>query len=408
MIILRIKSLLPAILSAVILVTTVLLSSVGKPIKQTAASEHKKNSAVSTTATDKSEQEMRGIWITYIELSMENEKDKSKTAFTNKFSQMAKNCKDMGFNTLIVQVRPFCDALYKSDYFPYSHILSGTQGKNPGYDALKIMCEICTEMDLKIQAWINPYRVRISQTPGAFSDNNPYIQNPELCIETESGIYLDPSNKDARELIENGIKELIDNYDIDGIQFDDYFYPTDIGDKDKAQYEEYLDSPGESKMDISTWRELNVNILISEIYMLVHSSGKNVVFGISPQGNLINNKKLSADVVSWCCTKGFVDYICPQIYFSLDNPSLSFEDALHDWCSLDLAPDVKLYAGLAGYKAGTDADEGTWLGADNILSTEYEIIKSNKKLSGFILYSYTSLNDKTAESEMTNLIKSLN
>ena len=406
MIFLKTKRLLPAILSVVILVTMVILSSVGKPIKQ--SPEHKKNSASTTSvSSDNSEQEMRGIWITYIELSMEGEADKSKEAFTKKFSKMAETCKDIGFNTLIVQVRPFSDALYKSDYFPYSHILSGTQGESPDYDALEIMCKICRDKDLKIQAWINPYRIKINETPSIFADNNPYIQNPELCIETESGIYLDPSNKEARKLIENGVSEIIEKYDVDGIQFDDYFYPTDIGDSDKTQYEEYLESAGENKMNIQSWRELNVNILISEIYMLVHNSGKNVVFGISPQGNMDNNKKLAADVVSWCCTKGFVDYICPQLYFSLDNPSLSFENGLNDWCNLEFAQDVKLYAGLAGYKAGTDADDGTWLDKNNILASEYNIIKSNDKCSGFILYNYSSLVNDTSKDEIDNLKKCL-
>ena len=406
MIFLKMKRLLPAILSIVILVTTIFLSSVGKPIKQT--SEHKKNSTTATsTKSEKTEQEMRGIWITYIELNMEGETDKSKDAFTKKFTQMAETCKDIGFNTLIVQVRPFSDALYKSDYFPYSNILSGIQGEKPNYDALEIMCRICREKDLKIQAWINPYRIQINETPNQFADNNPYIQNPELCIETDSGIYLDPSNKEARELIENGVSELIENYDIDGIQFDDYFYPTDIGDSDQAQYEEYLESAGDNKMDIQAWREMNVNILISEVYMLVNNSGKDVVFGISPQGNIGNNKELAADVVSWCCTRGFIDYICPQLYFSLNNPSLSFEDALDDWCSLDFAQGVKLYAGLAGYKAGTDADDGTWLDKNDTLASEYNIIKSNGKCSGFILYNYSSLVNDASKAEIENLKKCL-
>ena len=137
--------------------------------------------------------------------------------------------------------------------------------------------------------------------------------------------------------------------------------------------------------------------------MHLKSCGKNPVFGISPQGNLDNNSKLSADVVSWCCIKGFADYICPQVYFSPDNPKLGFEQAVNDWCDLPLADGVRLYAGLAGYKAGTDADEGTWLGHSDILQSEYNILKTKNEFSGIMLYSYSSLEREEVSAEIENL-----
>ncbi len=121
-------------------------------------------SSKATTDTPESDEEMRGVWVSYMELSMENESSKTQKAFEDKFTEIAQNT-ESGFNTLIVQVRPFCDALYKSNYFPWSHILTGTQGENPQYDALQIMCDICKENNLKIHAWINPYRVSSNETP---------------------------------------------------------------------------------------------------------------------------------------------------------------------------------------------------------------------------------------------------
>ena len=393
----KLKRILPLLLSAAVLTAAVIGS---------AAVQNKQEVIVATSdeATPSeavAEEEMRGVWISYMELSMENEEDKSEAAFKDKFERIASRCKSLGFNTLVVQVRPFCDALYKSDYFPYSHILTGIQGKNPHYDPLEIICEVCRAKKLKLHAWVNPYRVRSSQTPAEISGRTP---SRGLTIETESGAILDPSNEKARKLIVNGVREIVQNYDVDGVQYDDYFYPEDFEDEDEEQYEEYKSCQQGDIMSIEAWRTLQVNLLISETYIAVHECKKDVVFGISPQGNLSNNAKLNADVESWCCVKGFVDYICPQLYFSLDNPALSFESALQQWKSLDFAEGVKLYAGLAGYKAGSDADEGTWKEADDILSREYSICQG--ETDGIILFDYDSLEADDSKKEINNLSRS--
>lgn len=378
--------------------------------QQTDAQENSDKSDLGGDVTTENTSEMRGVWISYLELSMENESDKSEKAFTEKFNTIAICCKENGFNTLVVQVRPFCDALYKSEYFPYSHILTGTQGKNPEYDPLEIMCNICKENDLQIHAWINPYRVSSAKTPAKLSNDNPYVKNKSMGFETESGIFLNPANSEAQELIINGITEIIKNYDVDAIQFDDYFYPPDMGNQDKESYQEYLNNIGSdnNSMDIENWRKANVSLLICNIYRTIHNTSNNIEFGISPQGNIYNNDKLYADVKLWCSCKGYIDYICPQIYFSLENPALTFENSLESWSNLDYADNVKLYIGLAGYKAGTDNDSNTWKNSDDILSQEYEIIKNNQIANGFMLYSYNSLTAETSSSEISNLTKKLN
>ena len=406
----KVNRVLPLLLCAVILAVTVVLSAMSKPQKavMTAAEtiSAEKTAAEQPTADEpapqQDEPEMRGVWVTYMDLSTENESSRSEAAFREKFAHIAKVCADSGFNTLIVQVRPFCDALYPSDYFPASHILTGQQGEAPGYDALKIICETCRAFGLKLHAWVNPYRVQIRQTPQSLADSNPFVVHPEMCIETESGVILNPADENARELIENGVRELLENYDIDGIQFDDYFYPDDVGDADAALYEGQTNG----RMSLQKWRMCSINILLAEVEMLVHKLKPGAVFGISPQGNRRNNEKLCADVESWCSVRGYADYICPQIYFSLDNPALGFEDALADWTAMDMARDVKLYVGLAGYKAGTDADEETWLGRDDILRDEYLILKKNH-IDGFMLYSYPSLESEEASAEIKNLLSAM-
>ncbi len=404
----KISKALPVVLTVIVLVGVLGISSFYRtksPEAEIATLDEATADAiniVNTTAED--DGEMRGLWVTYMELSMAYESDKSQQSFEKKFDSIASTAKEFGFNTLIVQVRPFCDAVYESKYFPYSHILSGKQGENPNYDALKIMCDICKEYGLKIHAWINPYRVTLNNTPTELSDNNPYSADKSLGIEVENGIILDPSNEKVRELIVDGVDEIVENYEIDGVQFDDYFYPESISDEDSEQYEAYVENVGQSNsMSVENWRKANVNLLIAEVYRTVHTIRDDVKFGISPQGNLGNNTKLYADVKSWCSCKGFVDYICPQIYFSLSSPVLSFEDALDEWQELEFADEVELYVGLAGYKAGTDSDSGTWQEQSDILANEYRIVQSNENADGIMLYSYSCLYDEVAENEVENL-----
>lgn len=407
------KKIVPIIVSVIAMLSVICISSFTRekpPKKQNDINNIAALSSKATADTPENDEEMRGVWVSYMELSMENESSKTQKAFEDKFTEIAQKCRNSGFNTLIVQVRPFCDALYKSSYFPWSHILTGTQGENPQYDALQIMCDICKENNLKIHAWINPYRVSSNETPKKLSDNNPYIKNSEIGIKTDNGIFLDPSNETAQQLICDGVKEIAENYDVDGIQFDDYFYPTEDESFDKKQYEAYIEKYGkENSMSLDNWRMQNVNTLICKVYRTIKSVDSSVEFGISPQGNIGNNDGLYADVKSWCTCKGFADYICPQIYFSLENPALTFEDCLDSWTSLDFDENVKLYVGLGGYKAGNgEYDEETWLLSDSILADEYDILRNNKSVRGFMLYSYNSLEDDTAKKEINNLINALN
>lgn len=407
------KKIVPIIVSVIAMLSVICISTFTRekpPKKQNDINNIAALSSKATADTPESDEEMRGVWVSYMELSMENESSKTQKAFEDKFTEIAQKCREIGFNTLIVQVRPFCDALYKSSYFPWSHILTGTQGENPQYDALQIMCDICKENNLKIHAWINPYRVSSNETPKKLSDNNPYIKNSEIGIKTDNGIFLDPSNETAQQLICDGVKEIAEKYDVDGIQFDDYFYPTKDESFDKKQYQAYIEKYGKKNcMSLDNWRMQNVNTLICKVYRTIKSVDSSVEFGISPQGNIGNNDGLYADVKSWCTCKGFADYICPQIYFSLENPALTFEDCLDSWTSLDFDENVKLYVGLGGYKAGNgEYDEETWLLSDSILADEYDILRNNKSVRGFMLYSYSCLEDDTAKKEINNLINALN
>lgn len=351
---------------------------------------------------------MRGLWVSFITIDM-TDTDKSFESFKEKFDAITQTAVKYKLNTVVVQVRPFSDALYNSDIFPYSHILTGTQGNEPGYDPLDYMCKTAHNSGLKIHVWINPFRVATSTTPKELSKKNPYVQNPEIGLRLDSGTYLNPGKKAARKLVTEGVAEIIEKYPVDGIQFDDYFYPSDIENSDYADYNTYKKSVKDDRtpLTLEQWRNQNINILISEVYNTIKSINKNVVFGISPQGNIGNNKKMFADIKSWSETMGYVDYICPQMYYSLENPSLRFEDSLKEWREFEYHSDIKVYIGLGAYKAGSDADNDTWLEADNILAEELTLLR-NYEYDGFIIYDYSAFESKKAEKELNNLLSVIN
>ncbi len=374
------------------------------PNSENNSTQNNQSSSNSEETSRLPDEEVRGLWVSYIDLNMSGT-DYSQESFENKFDTVVDDALKNGFNTLIVQVRPFADALYDSDYFPTSHVTFQTQGAELTYDPLEYMCKSAHDNNLRIEAWINPYRIKTTDFPDPLSDDNPYIKNKNLGVVTDTGIYFNPAFPEVTELICNGVREILEKYPVDGIQFDDYFYPTQDKSFDSEAYNEYYSSQlnkGEEAMSLDDWRVENVNSMLREVYKTVHETSDTAVFGISPQGNLINNAKLYADVVTWCTTEGYADYICPQIYFSLDNPALTFEDALQDCIDIDFAPDVELYVGLAGYKSGSDADSGTWLDRDDIIKTQIEIIRETD-INGFILYSYNSLVSEEASKEIENM-----
>lgn len=394
---------LPLVLS--VLALCVIIAVSGSDNSTRTVKSHKKTDKIVPVSTVKNEQEMRGVWVTYMDLDMQST-DQSYKSFKKKFKYIADTAKKDKFNTLIVQVRPFSDALYNSSYFPYSHILTGKQGKNPGYDPLKYMCKYTHKLNMKIHAWVNPYRIRNSSSLKLSSDN-PYKNNRKLGVKVGDGLYYNPADRNVRKLIENGVVEIVKNYDVDGIQFDDYFYPTKAERFDNEQYMNYVRNVGAGKaISLDDWRLTNVNILIAECYSLIHHTKKNVVFGISPQGNIENDYDLYADVRSWCSKAGYIDYICPQLYYSLKNPALKFETALNNWSKLDYSDKVTLYIGIAGYKTGTDSDSGTWSYSDRILQEEVKLVRK-RKLKGFMFYSFANLDSEQAAKEVSNLIEIL-
>ncbi len=415
----NIINLIPFFLSVFLLFGTIVLSSL-LPDKSSGAgikNESKSSlsvSAIETMSTDSSEtdEEMHAVWVPYMSLNM-NGTDRSEAAFKKKFDSIIQKCLKNKLNTIIIHVRPNGDSLYPSKYFPWSDILTGNQGENPGYDPLEYIIKAAHENNIKVHAWINPLRIRFSKTPADFSDDNPYIvwknddnrENDSYTFESDGNIYYNPAYKEVRELIINGVREIVENYDVDGIHFDDYFYPADDKKCDEADYKKYVSAVGRdyTPLSHSEWRTANINILVSGVYSAVHEIKNNVKFGISPQCNTENDEKISADVVSWGSVSGYVDYLCPQIYVSNTHPYLPFKKSADEWHDIIKNKNIKYYIGLGVYKAGSDSDNGTWLVSDEILKNQV-LYGRSISCDGFMLYSYDYLDTENTKTEVQNVV----
>ena len=289
-------------------------------------------------------------------------------------------------------------------------MLTGEQGKDPGFDPLKFMVEYTHQLGMEFHAWINPLRVRTAQTPQTLS--SPYEMLKEesqyYFMEWEGGLYFNPAYSYVRSLIAKGAGEIVENYPVDGVHFDDYFYPTEEASLDQEAYELYTQGVTEP-LSLMDWRRANISAMMSEVYEQVKAAGdragRQVVFGVSPQGNIENDMQMGADVAAWCAVPGYIDYICPQLYYGFENPVLTYSQALSQWQNMQKHEGLRLYAGLALYKAG-DQDQGEdWVGGD-VIARQIEAARS-AQCSGVVLYSSEYLDSPQTQREVQAAVETL-
>ena len=356
---------------------------------------------------------MRGIWIATVG-NIDFGKHKNSSAFIKEFNEVIVNLSRNNFNTMIFQVRPANDAFYKSKLNPWSRYLTGTEGKNiAGFDPLKYMVEIAHKHGLEYHAWLNPYRV-IASTPlnkdaylKTLAPDNFARLHPDYVLEIPLNngrrqLILDPGEPEVILFVVNTVKEIIENYDVDAIHFDDYFYPYhQIGDVDEQTFTRY----NHEKLSLAEWRRKNVDTIVEMVYKTIKSHNrrahKRVKFGISPFGIWANRKNNPAGSLSsgleslyrqfadsrrWV-QKGWVDYIVPQLYWDFAHQSAPYA-ALTDWWSeLVSKSDVELYIGQGVYKLGTS---GSWRNPEE-LANQLRYNSKHKNVSGSILFSYRSV-----------------
>lgn len=344
--------------------------------------------------------EVRAVWLSYLDLQSmllnSNDQSVGKAQFTKNIQQAFDNIRSIGLNTVIAQVRPFSDALYDSELFPWSYLAAGTEGKDPGFDPLQIMVEEAHSRGLRLEAWVNPYRVRNAANTCQVSAANPAtaMLRSGDAVQYNGAITYNPASKKAQQLIVDGVKEIVENYEVDGIHFDDYFYPTTDAAFDASSYAAYQAAGGTKTL--AAWRRQNVDDLVQAVYKAIKAIDPQVEFGISPQGNMDNNyNKQYIDVEKWLTQDGYIDYICPQIYFGFQNSTCPYAETVEQWSEM-ITNDVALYVGLSPYKIGTEdtyAGSGRWEWANSgdILARMVQTARTDSQYQGFALFRYDSL-----------------
>ncbi|MBQ8799293.1 MAG: family 10 glycosylhydrolase [Lachnospiraceae bacterium] len=380
-----------------------------------------KNSKIDSNDKTDKDNEFRAVWISYLEFSSNGY---TKKEFQKHIRTMFDEVVAMNMNAVIVHVRPFGDAMYDSDYFPWSRYASGTQGKDPGFDPLSIMVKEAHARGLEFHAWLNPYRITSSSTnvkdlskdnPARIYRTDSFKKNDRNVLTYSGKLYYNPAVEEVQTLIINGIKEIVENYDVDGIHFDDYFYPS-LGKNftknfDAKEYEVYKNfqvNRGKEYMSIADWRRNNVNTLVKNIYSTVKEIDPDVVFGISPGGfmdALKADDKYYVDFETWLSHDGYIDYLCPQLYWSNDHDIYPYDEILARFIDEAINPDVKLYVGIGAYKAGIKTEGTAWYKNKNVLRNMIREARDTQRVDGFALYSYRYLISKKNHAAIQNMMK---
>ena len=405
-----------------VLLTCLLLGNTLGSVAVNAAAASDAQTEQTTVNTD----EYKAFWFSYYDYTAYRAKYKKRNATTFKkyFTQAVKKGKSLGMNCIIVHVRPFGDAMYKSKYFPWSKCISGKQGKNPGYDPLKIMTQVAHANGMKIEAWINPYRVASGSTNyKKLSTKNPARKwhnkkkTRRNVLAYKGSLYYNPAKAQVRNLIVNGVKEIVENYDVDGIHMDDYFYPAFSSSNVNSAFDakEYRASTmAKGKQNIVSFRREQVNMLVKAIHSAVKSIDPSVTFGISPAGNIDNltsRYSYYVDINKWLNSSDYVDYICPQIYWGFKHPYAKFDRVTNRWMNAAKSKKVKVYIGIAVYRAGHNIGAGSaerreWRSDANILKKQVQYARK-KGCDGFAFFDYQDLKSKKSAKAVKQLKKVL-
>jgi uncharacterized lipoprotein YddW (UPF0748 family) len=393
-----------------VMLTVVLLVQIGKINTATVEAD-------SLTSTSDSDTQMRGVWVsTTKNLDFPTKQTKDAEKLKAETDEILDNCQRLGFNAVFLQVRDSSNAIYKSDIYPWSEYLTGSQGVAPSddFDPLEYWVEAAHKRNIQLHAWINPYRVTNNTVTSLsqLADGNPAKEHPEYCVKYSNGnYYYDPALPEVRQLVTDGVKEIITRYDVDGIHMDDYFYPgKDFN--DSSSYAKYGDD--EDKAD---WRRNNVDTLITQLRDTIKSYNSNIQFGISPCGIWANKDdnalgsdtrgkgsydNLYADTRKWAL-EGWIDYIAPQVYWEMGYAAADYKTVTDWWVDTLKNCDTKLYIGLADYKAvGVTDTSSRWYNAKAI-SEEMDYNAANSRINGDIHFRYAVI---AGNSTLQDIIKS--
>ncbi len=353
---------------------------------------------------------VNGVWIASVfNIDYPTKTDLSEAELKAELNSIVANVKDIGLNTIFFQVRPESDALYKSDIYPVSKYLSSDG--NLILDPLEYIIKTAHNEGIKVHAWINPVRVtsKSDVTVADLANGNPAKEHSEYTVTYADGkIYYDLGIPEVRELICEGVEEIVTNYDVDGIVFDDYFYPYPVytenedGERivsdfnDRETYSKY----NSNNLDIADWRRANVNLLIKGVYETVKSIDENCLFGVSPFGIWKNGygdlsgsltsgsqsySELYCDSIAWI-KGGFVDYIAPQLYWTADQANASYNALCDWWADRVEGTKVRLLICHGAYRYEND-----WEAPGGNMKSQVEYAAKKEFYRGSLFYGYSAI-----------------
>lgn len=364
------------------------------------------------------ELELRGVWVsTVYNLDWPSAPGLSAAQLQAEADAVVENAKRWGMNAIFLQVRPCGDALYASETEPWSQWLSGAQGQSPDgdFDPLSYFLQICHENGLQLHAWINPYRLTrkaADSREAAFAQlcsEHPAWQM-EHCVvfHTDGCLYYDPGRPEVQQMLLELCEELLENYPVDGLHLDDYFYPgSDFDDAETCRLY------GQGFENAADFRRESVTQLVAALKELTHRVRPDAVFGISPAGIWATSDSHTlgadtrgsqsyfdhyADSRRWV-RENLVDYIIPQIYWEIGASAGEYQTMLDWWCGVAQDTEVKLYIGLAAYKSAQADSDSLWYGSDELLR-QLSRIELSDVACGAVFFRYRSILGQAAEEEL--------
>ncbi|MCK7289091.1 glycoside hydrolase family 10 protein [Enterobacter bugandensis] len=385
--------------------------------------------------TQQANEPMRGVWLATVSrldwppVASVNGRSADQRITMQKQALIGKldNLKRLGINTVFFQVKPDSTALWSSKILPWSDMLTGNIGEYPGYDPLQFMLDEAHKRGMKVHAWFNPYRVSTNTKPSTIAALNRtsyltpssvYVQHPEWVRVSGDRFVLDPGIPEVRDWITKVVTEVVANYPVDGVQFDDYFYAESPGSalNDAQTWRQY----GQGFASKADWRRHNTQQLIVQVSRAIKQTRPNVEFGVSPAGVWRNRSfdpagsdtrgaaaydESYADTRQWV-QQGLLDYIAPQIYWPFARDAARYDVLTKWWADVVKPTHTRLYIGIAFYKVGEPSkNEPDWTVQGGVpeLKKQLDLNDSLPNVNGTILFREDYLNQPQTQQAVNYL-----
>jgi uncharacterized lipoprotein YddW (UPF0748 family) len=328
--------------------------------------------------------QFRAMWIaSVVNIDWPSTTGLSEAAVKAEYTQWLELAKRLKLNAVVVQIRPTADAFWPSRYEPWSTYLTGVPGQDPGWDPLAFLVAEAHRYNLEFHAWFNPYRVSMP-SPGAGPDIDklapgaPARAHPDWVVAYPVGtaasrLYYNPGIPEVRRFVQDAVLDAVTRYDVDGVHFDDYFYPYPAAGQDFADDATFAQYGG-GFANKGDWRRDNINRLIQEMGQRVHAVKPWVKFGVSPFGiwrnastdplgsdtaGLQSYDAIYADTRLWV-RNNWIDYLVPQVYWNIGFTVADYAKLVPWWSEVVAGTNVQLYIGQAAYKVAAAGQPAAW------------------------------------------------